>query len=479
MKKLILIIPLSLLFLHFMYEIGGWGVWTTDFTTYGRIITVTVSPSPQSLVFAGSLDSGVIKSTNSGATWFTSNTGLAYKHVQCFAISKSNPGIIYLGTDSLSGAASTKGVYKSTDSGATWTNVTNDGFTEDRSIQAITIDPTNPNIVYAGIFNATHNTVQGVWKTTNGGTNWSIANTGLGINKNILALAIDPSNPNIVYLGTSFLYSPNTGPTYVYKSTNAGVSWTNSSTGLPSTTADINPVRWMDISTTNPQYVCAGLFQNTTSGGFYFSTNAGTSWTKMHAGLPSVAGANIRWVLFRPGTTTEMYCAMDALAPNAGVYRTTNSASSWTSFVGGTLTNSYLTRTLSFRATSSDSTLYTGVGTTSTASTPGQGVYEYSFPLVGVSNQNGNIPKEFALHQNFPNPFNPATFIRYDVPRQTLVRIDVFDASGRVVSTLVNETKSPGSYEVVFDASSHSSGVYFYKITAGDFAGTMKMIVLK
>jgi hypothetical protein len=129
---------------------------------------------------------------------------------------------------------------------------------------------------------------------------------------------------------------------------------------------------------------------------------------------------------------------------------------------------------LKFR-TLADSTLYAGVAGT----VGGQGVHEYTWIPVGVSGNNGSIPKDFALHQNFPNPFNPATFIRYDVPRQTLVRIDVFDASGRVVSTLVNETKSPGSYEVVFDASSHSSGVYFYKITAGDFASTMKMIVLK
>jgi len=476
MKRLTLSIPLLFIFVHLMYADFGLGIWTTDFTTYGRILSVNVNPSPQTTVYAGSLDSGVVKSTDAGLTWFTSNTGLTYNHIQSLAICTSNPNVIYVGTDSLGGFANC-GVYKTTNGGNTWTLTSNAVF-QQRSIQAIVVNPTNPNIALCGVFNAGSNSTDGIYRTTDGGTTWAVSNSGFGANKNILALAMDPSNPNVVYAGTSFM-PPSTGPTYVYKSTDGGVTWTNSSNGLPPLSTDINPVRTIDISTANTQYIAAGLFQNTTTGGFYWSTNGGALWTKMHTGLPSATGVLIRAVLFRPNSTTEIYCAIDAVAPNAGVWRTVNGANSWVQFVNGTLMNSYLTRTLSFRATPWDSTLYTGVGTTVGTSTPGQGVYEYSHYLVGVSNSNGRIPKEFALYQNFPNPFNPATYITYDIPRESFVTLKIYDISGREVGSLVNETKQPGSYQILFNASSLSSGVYFYTISAGNFLETKKMIITK
>ncbi len=481
MKKLLLSIPLIIIFIHIFVNVdAGPMVWTTDFVNFGRILAVNVNPTTQATVYAGSIDNGFIKSTNSGLTWAASNTGLTYNNVQCMSVCRSNSNIIYIGTDSLSGSASTKGVYKSTDGGNSWSNVTNDGFTSDRSVQTIAVDPTNPNNVYAGIFNALHDCADGLWKSSNGGANWIIANNGMGTDKNILWVTIDPNNSSVVYAGTSFTVTSQTGPAFIYKSTNAGVSWTNSSTGLPSTSADINPVRGISVSDANSQYVCAGLFQNTTSGGFFLSTNAGASWTKMSNGIPSVAATNIRAVLFRPGSTTEMYCAIDAGGTNpGGVYRSVDGASSWTAFNGGTLLSTYLTRALTFR-TVPDSTLYTGVGSTAVSTTPGQGAYEYSlFTPVGIHNQNTGLPKDFSLNQNYPNPFNPSTIIEFAVPKTALVTVKVYDMSGREVKTLVNESKNAGYYQVTFNANNLASGVYFYKIQAGDFRATKKMILVK
>ncbi|RPI13493.1 MAG: T9SS C-terminal target domain-containing protein [Ignavibacteriae bacterium] len=107
------------------------------------------------------------------------------------------------------------------------------------------------------------------------------------------------------------------------------------------------------------------------------------------------------------------------------------------------------------------------------------GIYEYSFPLVGINDPGSNIPKEFALHQNYPNPFNPATYINYDIPKASNVTITVYNINGKEVSTLVNEFKQAGAYSISFNASSLASGVYFYKITAGDFTATKKMTLIK
>ena len=97
------------------------------------------------------------------------------------------------------------------------------------------------------------------------------------------------------------------------------------------------------------------------------------------------------------------------------------------------------------------------------------------------------VPGEFRLEQNYPNPFNPSTVIRYQLPVNSLVSLKIYDLLGREVATLVNEEKPAGSYEVTFDGKNLSrqkngglaSGVYFYKLQAGDFVETKRMLMIK
>ena len=108
-------------------------------------------------------------------------------------------------------------------------------------------------------------------------------------------------------------------------------------------------------------------------------------------------------------------------------------------------------------------------------------MFEYFFPgnATAVSDERNIVPANFILYQNYPNPFNPATTISYSLPAERKVIIKVFNLLGREVAELVNEEKGAGSYQVSFNASSLSSGVYFYRIRAGDFVQTKKMILLK
>jgi hypothetical protein len=99
-------------------------------------------------------------------------------------------------------------------------------------------------------------------------------------------------------------------------------------------------------------------------------------------------------------------------------------------------------------------------------------------PVIVAPIQKG-IPKLFALHQNYPNPFNPVTKILYDLPKGTIVRLVVYDITGREVETLVNEYIAAGYHETEFDGTNLASGVYFYKLEAGSFTDQKKMIVLK
>jgi hypothetical protein len=90
-----------------------------------------------------------------------------------------------------------------------------------------------------------------------------------------------------------------------------------------------------------------------------------------------------------------------------------------------------------------------------------------------------NIPTVFSLEQNYPNPFNPSSTIRFDIPTSSYVELKVYDILGKEVATLVNEELESGSYETIFDGTGLSSGVYFYRIKAGDFVQTKKLLLQK
>jgi len=98
---------------------------------------------------------------------------------------------------------------------------------------------------------------------------------------------------------------------------------------------------------------------------------------------------------------------------------------------------------------------------------------------IGIRQLEGAVPSDYMLYQNYPNPFNPATNIRYQIANNKLVTLKIYDLLGKEIATLVNEKQSIGVYEVTFDAGSLTSGVYFYKLTVGDFVETRKMLIIK
>ncbi|AFH47900.1 5'-Nucleotidase domain protein [Ignavibacterium album JCM 16511] len=109
---------------------------------------------------------------------------------------------------------------------------------------------------------------------------------------------------------------------------------------------------------------------------------------------------------------------------------------------------------------------------------PWSDVYHFTINLTDVEDEQ-QLPTGFALLQNYPNPFNPTTIIKYQLPVNSNVTLKVYDVLGKEVATLVNGYKSAGRYEVEFNTTSLSSGVYFYQLKTGSFVETKKMIILK
>ncbi|MBX7047474.1 MAG: T9SS type A sorting domain-containing protein [Ignavibacteria bacterium] len=98
---------------------------------------------------------------------------------------------------------------------------------------------------------------------------------------------------------------------------------------------------------------------------------------------------------------------------------------------------------------------------------------------VGISQISSSVPSVFSLFNNYPNPFNPSTNIKFDIPKSSFVKLSVYDSRGALVKELVNETLQAGTYNYSFDAAEFSSGVYFYRIDAGSFTDTKRMVLLK
>ncbi len=106
-------------------------------------------------------------------------------------------------------------------------------------------------------------------------------------------------------------------------------------------------------------------------------------------------------------------------------------------------------------------------------------VWNFKVRVTGVQTISDVIPTEYKLFTNYPNPFNPTTKIKFDLPNSSIVRINVFDITGRMINEILNMNLNAGSYETEFNGANLSSGIYYYRIEAGNFVETKKMILIK
>jgi photosystem II stability/assembly factor-like uncharacterized protein len=168
-------------------------------------------------------------------------------------------------------------------------------------------------------------------------------------------------------------------------------------------------------------------------------------------------------------------CSLGWASTVAGIYYTTNSGHNWTS---KSLPTTNTIRTISM--INEFIGYCAGDAGTILKTTDGGGLY------TSIS-KNENYTNAFSLSQNYPNPFNPSTKIKFQIPLSPLsergvggfVTLKIYDILGREVATLVNQQLKPGTYEVEWDGTNYPSGVYFYKLTSGDFSSSKKMVLVK
>ena len=200
------------------------------------------------------------------------------------------------------------------------------------------------------------------------------------------------------------------------------------------------------------------------------STNAGANWTNISGNLEqnpdgSGNGPSCRWMssVFANGTMTYF------VATSTGLYSTTNlngNATVWAQEGPNTIGNVVCTM-----VKGRDTDGFVAVAT------HGMGIYSAS--LVTSVEDGSSTPVDYSLSQNYPNPFNPSTTISFSLPTENHVKISLFDALGREIQNIANREYSAGNHSINFNAAGLTSGVYFYRIEAGSFVQSKKMILMK
>jgi len=285
----------------------------------------------------------------------------------------------------------------------------------------------------------------------------------------------------------------------IYKTINCGQNWIQENSG---TFNNFNSVVFTDIN---------NGFAGTDSGAVYKSTNGGYNWNF----LTNIGGRNITQIYFINSLSgfivaNRPVIHYDGFYTNRLLLKTADSGNTWIPVLSDTIYGYQLNFNNVFFINENNGWLVssrpeikhsTNAGNTWVSeSVPVQEKYYGVFflnnetgwvsgsmgsilskgiPPLGLNNYQRNLPDQFLLYQNYPNPFNPTATIRYDLPKDAKVLIKVYDIIGREVRKLVDEFKKAGSYTVSFDGTNLASGIYFYRIEAGDFVQTKKMVLIK
>ena len=459
---------------------GGTSVSQTLSSIHVDHHAVCFAPSNSNYIVIGN-DGGINYSTNGGSS-FTESPTLPVTQFYAGDISYQNPNTII-------GGAQDNGTNMTTGGTGSWYEVYGgDGF-------YCLIDYQNPQRMYA----CSQNGYFGY--STNGGVSFSGGTSGLDLTYSNWStpVVMDKNTPTTLYCGT---YK-------VYKTTNGMQSWTAISPDLAKAhVANLGTITTLDVSKTNQNVIYAG----TDDANVWVTTNGGTNWTLVNAGLPNrwvtrltidPAAANICYVthsgykvdstgahIFRTTNYGANWTAINGNLPDApvndilvdpsnpaklyagtdyGVMITTNLGQNWSVF--GSLPSSVPVHDLTIHQPT----------TKIIAWTHGRSAYyNYLGQIQHIQPGNGSEPVDFALYQNYPNPFNPISRIKYKISKMSHVSIAVFDISGKKIQTLLDKNTNQGDYEIVFDGSGLSSGVYFYSLyIEGEKAATRKMVLLK
>lgn len=332
------------------------------------------------------------------------------------------------------------GISISSDNGMSWTEI--DSGLPQFGINDLIL---NDSIMYAAFGSYILNDdVGGIYKATKTDIVWDL----IGLQDNpVHSLAQIDSTILAVSKGV-FVYK------FLFKSSDGGKIWLNIDSLLPS-----------GIITTSTETL-KKLFFVGTNHGVYSSSNLGISWHESNNGLPADDfGTYLPVSFIYSDKAIPVLKDYIFIGINNRLFISYDEGTSWQEII--------LTEDISELKSIAANENYIFINSINDI------LYLPVSLVTSIVSEQKNVQINFHLEQNYPNPFNPVTTIRYGIPQTSFVSLKIYDLLGREVATLVDEYNPAGNYEVKFYASRLSSGVYFYKIQAGDYVNVRKMILIR
>jgi photosystem II stability/assembly factor-like uncharacterized protein len=385
----------------------------------------------------------IYKSTNGGFNWsdITPTPPFGLCNSICFVDALTG----WIGF--LSATPPETALYQTTNGGINWTPVTGLPFTAVYGLSSFSV--VNQNTIYAC---GNYMKPAVVLKTTNKGVNWISLSVG-GLAEALVDCKFFSPDSGFVFGSIGDFFALTIKPVILFTS-DGGNSWVVRHTG--------SRIReWCYMGSFPSRNVGYAVVehdeqQTTLSTIFLKTTNGGVNWTEKQM-LPYYTD------LEGAGFVNESTGWMGGGFYDS-TYQTTNGGDNWVRVNWGAALNrfQFLNDTLGFAV--------------------GHTVYKWSRDnFIGILKLGNEIPEKYSLSQNYPNPFNPATKIKFDITAHSVGQtyLSVYDALGREIATLVNEKLNPGKYEVTFDGSNLTSGIYYYILKSGNYTETKKMVMIK
>ncbi|MCU0372077.1 MAG: T9SS type A sorting domain-containing protein [Ignavibacteria bacterium] len=360
------------------------------------------------------------KTTNGGTNWTDMSFPTTQHNLNAVYFFNPNTGLL---------ASTNDTVYRTTDGTQNWSVRLNIGF---QVLDFHFIDSLNG---YASGNNR-------LARTTNGGLNWTVSTI--------------QSYGQIYFINqnTGWTVSyPGAGSSNILKTTDGGSTWQ-----VQHTTSDFRIL--YDVFFVNENTGYASGYRHC----IFKTTNGGANWVSQHDESSAQGLYSIYFINENTGWTAGDYYS----ATNTSTYYTTNGGINWVN-TNGIVTGGRLNRV---KINNSPVGYIAGQNQRIYRTTNAGG-------LTGIKTNGSSKPSEYTLFQNYPNPFNPVTQIRFDIPGRSNVKLSVYDINGRLAEVLVNSSLNAGSYEISWNAGKFSSGVYFYRIEAGNFTDTKRLLLVK
>jgi photosystem II stability/assembly factor-like uncharacterized protein len=483
----------------------GGATWQRKNNGLDILQTCVIEIDPISgMIYLGTINAGIYRSTDEGESWEPISANINAATCRSLSINLINPNQIF--------TAANNGLFESDDAAQTWRKI-DIAIPIHNSPSAVMLDKIDPRIIFMTVFQASpENYIEpaGIYRSTDAGISWAFLNSGLdtALSFSYIAISYSETGQRRIFVSAQGTYAIDIGG--LYYSDDMGENWILCQGGLPA----YIPFSVVEVAPSNFNVIAVGeggaydqrLFVSTDRGlnwaettplpppiypypyitsiafdlhdanhfyissdylGLYETTDLGHSWINKTSGLPpdpqDPTHIVISGIAINPQNPQNIF-----VQPSwRGVYQSHDGGSTWVAFNAGLDT-----------AMAYGKIYFTPNDTSRLFMASDHSLWSIHRTLTGIEDNAPVLPEKITF-SSYPNPFNALTTISYALPQASNLTVEIFDITGRKIQTLFSGYQEAGEHSTIWDAGQAASGVYFYRIKAGEFSSVKKCVLLR